>query len=164
MKIVLDIEEDGQVVRSIEADADEHDNIGIIAPRFAAALGLELEELLEDLSVDGKQLDHRDRVPDCNGHGHHLRHRRVCINLHFETENHEHRFPARAKWARVHHRGCKHFHVAHDACANLELHDGAIDGPALNDNKEIGQFPGCKRIWLVKPGPEPNGTTRQARR
>jgi hypothetical protein len=126
MKIVLDIEENGQVVRSIEADADEHDNIGVVAPRFAAALGLELEELLEDLSVDGKQLDHRDRVPDCNGHGHHLRHRRVRINLHFETESHEHRFPARAKWARVHHWGCKHFHVAHDACANLELHDGAI--------------------------------------
>jgi len=160
MKIVLDVEEDGQFIRSVEVETNQHDTIGTIAPRFAALLELEPEEILEDLSLDGEQLDQHRRIQDCNGHGHHLCHRRVCVNIHFETETHKHHFPARATWSRVHRWGCKHFHVAHDACANLELHEGAIDGPVLNDSKEIGHFPGCKDVWLVKPGAEPNGNAR----
>jgi len=157
MKVTLEVEERGQLVRSAEVDAAEHDTVAIVAQRFADVLGLTPDELLEDLSIDGIHLQPHSAIKDCNGHGRHLRHRRVCIDLRFETEEARHLFPARAHWSRVHEWGCKKFKVAHDACANLELHEGAPDGPPLNEEKEIGHFPDCKAVWLVKPGPEPNG-------
>ena len=82
---------------------------------------------------------------------------RVCIDLHFETEAKQARFPARAKWARVHRWGCRAFTIASDACAHLELREGSPAGPALNERQEIGPHVGCEVVWLVKPGPEPNG-------
>jgi len=157
MKVALELEEQGKVVRSVEVEAADHETISVIAQRFAEALGLQPDELLEDLSIDGKHVRPDHSLRECNGHGRHFRHRRVCIDLHFETEEARHHFPAKARWARVHEWGCKKFTVAHDACANLELHEGSPDGPALNEDKEIGHFADCKVVWLVKPGPEPNG-------
>jgi hypothetical protein len=93
----------------------------------------------------------------------HFRHpqvhtRRQCVTLHFEGEDLEHKFPASATWGHVHKFGCRKFTIAHDACANLELHLNTIDGPVANERKEIiGHHEGCIDIWLVKPGPEPNG-------
>ena len=83
--------------------------------------------------------------------------RRVSIELHFEGEAKRARFPARAKWARVHRWGCRAFTIASDACAHLELREGSPAGPALNERQEIGPHAGSEIVWLVKPGPEPNG-------
>jgi len=80
-----------------------------------------------------------------------------CIDLHFESEAHQHHFLPSAKWERVHRWGCKKFKIASDACTNLELHSGSPEGPALNEAKKIGHHEGCMTVWLVKPGPERNG-------
>ncbi len=82
---------------------------------------------------------------------------RVCIELHFETESKQKKFPVQAKWARVHRWGCRAFTIANDACAHLELREDTPTGPAINERQEIGPHVGCKTVWLVKPGPEPNG-------
>ena len=87
----------------------------------------------------------------------HVHTRRQCVTLHFEGEELQHKFPASATWGHVHKFGCRKFTIAHDACANLELHLNTIDGPVANERKEIGHHEGCIDIWLVKPGPEPNG-------
>lgn len=86
-----------------------------------------------------------------------IRVRRVCIELHFETEEKQKRFPVEAKWARVHRWGCRAFSIATDACPHLELREGSPQGPVINERQEIGPHSGCKTVWLVKPGPEPNG-------
>jgi len=155
MKIVLDVEEQGQVVRSVEIEARGEETVTLVAQRLASLVGLEIEEMLEDLTVDGNQVSPHSTLTQCPGH--HLRHRRVCVDVRFESEDARHHFPAKARWSRVHTWGCKKFNVAPDACANLELHENAPDGPALNEQHEIGHFSGCKVVWLVKPGPEPNG-------
>ena len=92
----------------------------------------------------------------------HFRHpnvhtRRQCVTLHFEGEEQQRKFPATATWGRVHQFGCRTFDIAKDACANLELHLNTIDGPVANERKQIGHHEGCIDVWLVKPGPEPNG-------
>lgn len=82
---------------------------------------------------------------------------RQCVTLHFEDEELKHKFPATATWARVHQFGCRHFKIAHDACANLELRLHKFDGSPVNERKQIGHYEGCVDIYLVKPGAEPNG-------
>jgi hypothetical protein len=82
---------------------------------------------------------------------------RVCVELHFEGEAKQAQFPAQARWARVHRWGCRVFTIATDACAHLELREDTPTGPALNERQAIGPHSGCKPVWLVKPGPEPNG-------
>ncbi len=84
----------------------------------------------------------------------------ACVEVHFESEEHRHHFPVEARWSRVHRWACRHFTIAHDACANLELRLGSQDGPLLNERKEIGRHSDCVVVWLVKPGPEPNGASR----
>jgi len=86
-----------------------------------------------------------------------IRLRRVCIELHFEGDSKQRKFPVQAKWARVHRWGCRAFTIASDACAHLELREDNPQGPAINERQEIGPHTGCKTVWLVKPGPEPNG-------
>ena len=83
--------------------------------------------------------------------------RRVCLELHFESDSKRAWFPTRAKWSRVHRWACHAFDIASDACAHLELREGSPTGPALNERQEIGPHAGCEIVWLVKPGPEPNG-------
>ncbi len=81
----------------------------------------------------------------------------VLVEVHFETEVKEHRFPSKASWARVHHWACHAFRISTDACAHLELREDSPTGPALNERNHIGVHHGRKVVWLVKPGPEPNG-------
>lgn len=119
-----------------------------VARKLAEVLELEAEELLAVLTENPDVLDQHRR---------HCHLEVTCIDLHFETESKMHRFPARSKWERVHRWGCKKFKVATDACANLELRDGGPKGPVLNESKPIGHHEGCLNVWLVKPGPEPNG-------
>jgi hypothetical protein len=160
MKLRIDVEEGDRVVASVECNALAEETVETIASRIAGELQLDSEEILVDLLADGQRFDRHAKVSDCLRHGNRWRHRRSCIDLHFESEEATHRFPASATWGRVHKWGCEHFQVPGNVCANLELRKGSPDGPALNDKKEIGVHPGCEVIWLVKPGPEPNGHSR----
>lgn len=158
MIVILEIEEGEKGVREIELSSldAEAELASLLAP-VAEKEGFSLTELLSDLGVGEVQFDAHSKVGECLKHGDRWRHRRVCIDLHFESEDAKHHFPARATWAHVHHWGCDHFDVPHDACANLELHEGTATGPVLNDRNRIGYHHGCKTVWLVKPGPEPYG-------
>ncbi len=154
----VEIEEGEQGVRLVELDFPSEE--AVLATSLAPAAeksGIPVEELLLDLGVGEVQFEPVSKVGECLKHGNRWRHRRVCIDLHFESEEAKQTFPARATWAHVHHWGCHQFDVPHDACANLELHEGAPNGPVLNDRKHIGPHHGCKTVWLVKPGPEPYG-------
>jgi hypothetical protein len=119
-----------------------------LAHRLAEMLELEADELLHELNQKPHTADHEHR---------HCHVELVCVDIHFETEGAMHKFLATSTWERVHRWGCKHFKVASDACANLELHEGTPKGPALNETKPICHLPGCQTVWLVKPGPERNG-------
>ena len=156
MTIVLEVEELGNVVRIVEVELGDDETVEGAAARLAESLGeIETEELLEDLIAEGERLERHRRLGELPATR--WRHRRVCIDLHSEADQERHHFPARAKWARVHRWGCAKFHIPTDLCANLELREGSTTGPVLNEASEIGHFPGCKVVWLVKPGPEPYG-------
>ncbi len=157
MQLFVEVEESGSITRTATCNAVETEKVKEVVERVATELAIDTAEILESIGVGDVRFDVHATVADCVKHGHQWRHRRECIDLHFESESARHHFPAKAHWARVHQWGCKHFKVAHDACANLELRDGAPDGPALNERKEIGEHHGCETVWLVKPGPEPNG-------
>ena len=157
MKVGVNIEEDGVVVRTLEYDLGESDSVEQLAERVAADIDADLDDVLVDLGFDGVELKKEDRLGDVLKGDRRLRHRRVCIDLHFESESVTRRFSPNTRWRRVHRFGCRKFDVANDACANLELHEDDPKGPALNEAVEIGSFTGCKTVWLVKPGPEPNG-------
>jgi hypothetical protein len=157
MKVHIDVEERGSIVRSVDYEVSAADSVESVAKRLAQELGVDTDEVLADLGTNGVRFEKDKLVDECLAHGHRWRHRRVCIELHFESEQSVHHFPAGAHWRRVHRWGCKKFEVANDACVNLELREGSETGPALNEKAEIGVFPGCKTVWLVKPGPEPNG-------
>lgn len=164
MVVVVEIEQDQQETKVVEIELSdaEADLISFLRP-VADKTGIPVEELILDLGVGDVQFQPQWKVSECFRHGHKWRHRRVCVDLHFESEAAKHHFPARAPWARVHHWGCKHFDVPNDACANLELHDGSPTGPVLNDRTHIGHHRGCKTVWLVKPGPEPYGSNDECR-
>lgn len=132
-------------VVTIEFDGPVHRPT--IAAKIAGLLELEAAEILNELSKP--EVLHPEK--------HHGRLHLVCIDLHFETEEKKQHFLLTAKWERVHQWACRKFHVATDACANLELHSGSPRGPVLNESKEIGRHEGCIVVWLVKPGPEKNG-------
>lgn len=157
MIIEIDIKEDARIVGTTQQEAVEEATIEAVAHVAASALKIDVEELLVDLRVDGITLERHMKVKDYVRHGHHWHHQRVCVSLHFETETADNHFPAAAHWSRVHEWACDKFTVARDVCANLELRDGSAEGPALNEHHEIGHHHGCKQVWLVKPGPEPNG-------
>lgn len=154
------VEAHGSVARFAECAASEEECIRDLAGRMAQQLEIEAEELMLDLGVGDIRFDQNARVGECIKHGNHWLHRRVCVDLRFESESIVHHFAPKSTWARVHRWGCHHFHIAGDACANLELREGSPTGPALNENAELGVFAGCKTVWLVKPGPEVNGGTK----
>jgi hypothetical protein len=154
MDVSVDVAEEGADPEVLSFQVSDLDSVTALAERVAGQLELDSSELLEAL-----QEEHgfsRDALVSQLPSGV-LRLRRACVELHFEGEVATHRFPVRAKWARVHRWGCRHFHVAADACANLELRDGAPDGPRLNEALPIGTFAGCRPVWLIKPGAEPYG-------
>jgi len=158
MRILLEVEELGKVVRSAEVELGDDATVEAAARQLATALNIaDAEEILEDIVVGEIELQRHQTLAACAHHGNRWRHRRVCIDLHFEADEKRHHFPARAKWSRVHRWGCEHFRVGTDLCANLELREGGPKGPVLSENLPIGHFHGCKVVWLVKPGPEPYG-------
>jgi len=157
MRIQIDVEESGVIVRSAEEEVAPDETIEAIVKRIAPKLEIEAEELMEELRTDGVAFEKDMVAGDCMRHGHRWRHQRVCIDFHFESEHLVYHFSPANRWAQVHRFGCHRFEIPRDACANLELHKGSPDGPALNENSRIGRLSGCEMIWLVKPGPEPNG-------
>jgi len=148
MRVTVEVLRHGSPVEIIEVECDAEPTHQLLAERIAEALTLGVEELVEEFSSD---------------HGIYDRSRRrcklklECIDVHFESESAVHHFPSRAKWKHVHFWACKKFKIAKDVSVNLELRDGSPEGPALNESKHIGRFEGCRTVWLVKPGPEPNG-------
>jgi hypothetical protein len=130
-----------ELVSRIEAEADV-DGLSIIQ------MALESEIHLDDaLPVDSLKFKH-----------HHLRVHRVCVEVIVEGEPAKRKFPETARWARVHRWACRKFEIAPDSCANLEMHLNTPDGPVVNERKAIGHHDDCVKVWLVKPGAEPNGT------
>jgi len=160
MKIRIEVEEGECIVASAECDAAAEDSLESVVSRLATQLELEPEDILLDLDTNGHRFERRAKISDCIRHGDRWRHRRTCVELHFESEEATHRFPAAATWGRVHKWACEHFHVPKELCVNLELREGSPTGPALNEKREIGVRPACQVVWLVKPGPEPNGNSR----
>lgn len=135
--------EDLDRVELLIARIDEHgiDGASILALALDSEVALDPSRQVKDLQFKQRE----------------IKVHRVCVELHFESDKRRHHFPVHAHWARVHRWGCRHFPIAHDACANLELRLGAPDGPALNELKPIGASDECLVVWLVKPGSEPNG-------
>lgn len=157
MKIYVDVEENGAIAHCIECEVSPDETVEAVARQLAAQLDMEVDDLLADLETYGITFEKHQPIHTCLPHDHRIRQHRVCIDLHFESEQAVHHFSPQQRWARVHRWGCHHFQVAQDACANLELRVGAPDGPALNETLPLDVFSGCKTVWLVKPGPEQNG-------
>lgn len=156
MKVHVNVEEEDGDSRTLEYDLVPNEPIQTLAAQVAADLDEPVADILADFGSNGAPATATAPAIEFL-HGC-IKLRRVCVELHFETESFTRRFSPKAKWERVHLFGCKRFTVAEDACANLELHDGSAEGPALNEREEIGSFKGCRTVWLVKPGPEPSGS------
>jgi hypothetical protein len=157
MTIIIEIFEGNDSKRRTQVEASEAERIAVVLERVAAELGVEHAELISNIGVEELQFDAQAIVGDVIQHGHHWHHRRVCVDLHFESESRKHDFSSRSTWGDVHEWGCRHFDVPTMVCANLQLHADSPTGPVLNDRMHIGRYHGCKTVWLVKPGPEPNG-------
>ena len=59
MNIALDLEEDGKIVHSVATEVNEDDTVEIVAGKLAALLEIDLDELLDDLRLDNRQVDCR---------------------------------------------------------------------------------------------------------
>ncbi|HTD24069.1 MAG TPA: hypothetical protein VK738_15535 [Terriglobales bacterium] len=157
MRLRIEVEESNVVVAKAEREVSVNERVSDALAVVAAELDSEREALLKEIGVRDDEAELTKFFSEGAGKEHSVRVRRVCIDLHFESVSAMRRFLSNETWADVHKWGCRHFHVAVDACANLELRDGSPTGPALNDRTKIGPFSGCKTVWMVKPGPEPNG-------
>jgi hypothetical protein len=161
VSVRFEVEENNALVAQAEREFPAVGKASEILEAVAAEIGSEPAALQKELGVhDERDLDSVLHAAENEGRG--LKVHRVCVDLHFETEREVHRFLSRQTWGDVHRFGCHHFHVPADACVNLELRDGSPTGPALNDRSEIGNFTGCRTVWMVKPGPEPNGAANGA--
>lgn len=156
-KLDLEISDKKDGNRVLHIPFDPEDSLGVFVEKVNehagvdghAVLELALDAMVpENLSIRLKDTPIRHRV---------LRFHRVCINVHFETDSAYHWFPSQARWALVHRWACRHFAVANDACANLELRKSSFSGPPINERQAIGSDEDCREVWLVKPGAEQNG-------
>lgn len=157
IEVEIAVEESGAVVQTIAHKFAPEQKIEEVARFIADKIGSSLDEVLADLYENDQSLEKDVKIGNCAKHIHRWRLKRVCISLHFESESVQHQFPARAKWEQVHKWGVKHFNIASDVSANLELHRETPTGLLLNEKTVIGHFQGCQDVWLVKPGPENNG-------
>jgi len=151
------IDEQEGPAKTIGVPFEDNDRVGDLIERLDAQGEIDGCAVLELALGSASVLDENRRLGEFTWPAQPIRLKRVCIRLHFETETKEKRFPVEAKWSRVHRWGCRAFTIASDACAHLELHENTPQGPAINERQEIGPHAGCQTVWLVKPGPEPNG-------
>jgi hypothetical protein len=76
MTIILEVEEQNQVIRSVEIEQGDDVTVEAAAMQFATALGfLEAEEILEDLIANGERLERHQKLAHYAHHGNHWRHR-----------------------------------------------------------------------------------------
>jgi hypothetical protein len=155
--IDLELQEQDGAHSSLAVPYETTESVHDVLQRLDRAGELERSAALDAALSTIQGLDDKRPLADIIWPARPIRVQRVCVDLHFETEAKQAQFPAQAKWARVHRWGCHAFKIASDACAHLELHEGSPTGPALNERQAIGVHTGCKTVWLVKPGPEPNG-------
>jgi hypothetical protein len=146
--VTVELHRHGSAVETIKIECDAEPTHRHLAEKLAEVLTIGVEELVEEFAAEQEIYD---------ASRHHCKLKLECIDVHFETESATHHFPARAKWKHVFNWACKKFRIAKDASPNLELRDGSAEGPALNESTHIGRFEGRRTVWLVKPGPEPNG-------
>ena len=156
MKLELDVHGAG-ASQAIPINYENTDRVDELIARIDEQARIDGASILTLALDSDAPLDQSQLVKDLKLKHTALKVHRVCVEVHFESEQARHNFPVSARWARVHRWACRHFTVSHDACANLELRAGAQDGPALNERKEIGASDDCRVVWLVKPGAEPNG-------
>jgi hypothetical protein len=159
MEVELEVEQhDGR--RTIMCAGEPDEAVTVIVERAILAADIGGEAFVEFLEQD--EVIVRKEVLARHLPHHRIRAKISCVDVHFESDHERHLFPARAPWSLVHRWACRHFDVAHDACANLELREGASDGPPLNDANPIGSRESCVQVWVVNPGPEPfGGSPRQ---
>jgi hypothetical protein len=146
--ITIEIKRHGVPVEILKVECEGELSHRELAPKLAGLLALEAEELIAEFSHDPEAYDPGKRRGSL---------RLVCVDLRFESESATHHFLARSTWGHVFLWGTRRFRIAASAAANLEMRDGSPDGPVLNESKHIGHHEGCRTVWLVKPGPEPNG-------
>jgi len=152
----LHIAEHGRKEHTVGILFDPDETLKTLADRITETAKVDGHTALE-VALGAAPVDESRCLRDVTFRHREIKLHRVCVEVHFETESAQHWFPAQGHWANVHRWACKTFMVAHDACANLELRDGAVDGPPINERNDIGHADECKVVWLVKPGPEPNG-------
>src|ERR1039457_5657064 len=126
LAITIEVTRHGSPVVVIRIECEEDFSHRALAPKLAALLAVEAEELIAEFEHDPGCYDpekHRGKL------------QLVCIDVHFETEQATHHFLSRSTWAHVHRWACLKFKIAADAAANLEMRDGAPTGPILNESK-----------------------------
>jgi hypothetical protein len=75
IRIVLEVVEEDTVVYLVEIDADENDPVEAVAHGLANLVGVEVAELLEELTVDGEKIERHRPTHHYHRQGHHWRHR-----------------------------------------------------------------------------------------
>jgi len=82
MNLILEVEEQNEVVRSVEIELGDDETVEAAAARLAATLDfLEADELLEDLRAGGEQLQRHHTIGYYAQHGHRWRHRHHRIRV-----------------------------------------------------------------------------------
>lgn len=81
MTITLEIVEQDRVVRIAEIEASEDETIEAAARKLAAVVELDVEEILEDLAVNGERLHRHHKARDHAHHGRHWRHHHRRIRV-----------------------------------------------------------------------------------
>lgn len=158
MKITIEVDTVDNEHKAVTIEAEDNETIEAVAAKAAKDLGVDPVELADDLGAADVSFDRQDTVGKCIRHGNKWRHRRVCVDVHYQSEDaSRHFFNPQKPWRVVHEWACKHFHVAEAMCQDLELFAGSPTGQPLNENLPIGWSEECKVIWLAKRGPEPNG-------
>ena len=102
MEVSVDVAEEDAPPEVLSFEVSEQDSVSAIAERVASRLDLDSTELLEALAEEHGL--NRDALISQLPAGH-LRLRRVCVDLYFEGDTVTHKFPVRARWARVHRWG-----------------------------------------------------------
>lgn len=76
MTITLEVEEQNEVIRSVEIELGDDATVEAAATQLAAALGfLEAEEILEDLVANGERLERHHILAHYAHHGNRWKHR-----------------------------------------------------------------------------------------
>jgi hypothetical protein len=155
--IVIELDEGGGSARQIAVAFADQETAGEAIVRLERAHEFEHSAVLDAVVMDIPGDSEKSRLVEILWPAQPIRLQRIEVEVHFESHVRRHHFPVHARWARVHRWAVHVFNIAADAAVHLELHEDTPTGPVLNERQEIGPHPHHKTVWLVKPGPEPNG-------